>query len=107
MSTIAQLINYQNEKDKEAEIIEKRMKEEKAYFDLEKTYGDLTANGQSYELPAAIELWRPIDVFAFIKSGYFQARVVEWEKFIVPLAVRKVNGKDLLDMCKSVMLFCY
>ena len=86
MSTIAQLINNQNEKDKETEIIEKRMKEEKAYFDLKKTYGygDLTANGKSYELLAAIELWRPIDVFAFIKSGYFQSRVVEWEKFIVP-----------------------
>ena len=60
MLTITQLINNQNEKDKETEIIEKRMKEGKAYFDLEKTYGDLTANGKSYELLATIELWRPI-----------------------------------------------
>ena len=106
-SAIAQLINYQSEKDKETEIKEKRMKQEKAYFDMEKAYGELTANGKSYELPPAMELWRPIDVFAFLKSSHFQARVVEWDKFIVPLAVMKTNGKDLLELCKSVILYLF
>lgn len=95
---ISKLIAFQEKKDKERDAHEALKKSEQAYFDLEDAYAELLQRVPPYQLPQKVELWRPIDVFFYMKKAENQETL---GMFLKPLALKKIGGKELLELVTS------
>lgn len=95
---ISKLISFQEKIDKERDALSALKKSEQAFFDMEAAYVELTRRQPPYQLPNKIDAWRPIDVFFFMKQP---ANNETLAMFLKPLALKKIGGKELLELVTS------
>ncbi len=95
-TAVAKLNQYQSKNESEA-----------LYFEREKQYAECKSvkYGDSYNFPANMENWTPLDVFAFMKTVIqFHKNTPTHDrlmKFLKPVALSNVDGELLLQLSKS------
>lgn len=93
-SSIEQLSKYQKEFDK-VNVKQARLeKDEKNYHDLLKEW---EKNNATYNTVDIMSKWSSYDVFHFLKKP---SNTEVMEIFIKPIAMQRLNGEELLELCK-------
>ena len=94
---IAQLHVHQSKLDNELMQHNVQQKAEKVYFDVEEQYRQSLLKESPYRLPTKMDHWKTIDVFAFCQHPKYQEALAP---FVKALALRKITGKELLEISK-------
>lgn len=99
---ISQLVRLQKRLDDE---LGSGLGKGEAYYDLLKEYNSLISQDPPYQPPRNMELWKAIDVFYFLNmKGDFQDTL---SMFVVPMAMKRITGLELIDIIKSPDEVCY
>lgn len=99
---ISQLILQQQRIDKEIAEKTQEMKLKKIYFDMSEEYEELMA-ANTYQAPPLLKLWKTIDLFVFLKKKGNEQHA---ELFLEKIAMRRLTGKELLEIIRNKFLVC-
>lgn len=97
---IAQLMQQQARLDDEGQAVTEEQLAYKAYFELLRESNTLLSptNTPPYQPPPLLHLWKPIDVFIFLKMKQNEDKV---GAFLRPIALKRLNGRELLDLVST------
>lgn len=80
---------------------QKTLSADEKYNELRKQCDQLNQKSPPYTLPRKIEQWAAVDVFYFLTHGKHADAL---EKFLRPLANRRIDGKELKALTEKDIL---